>query len=142
LPYPLYKQSPDPKFIAACDALLANKLMTAQWWEEDQLDDSDFFRVKGKALSFVTRPDGSVLGIWKNRLVATTTDKGESWTEKVFAGNMPNNASKYWLQHTGDGAYGLVLNPTNRNRYPLAVMTSSDSAHFDDLLAVHGELPD
>lgn len=141
-PYPLYTTSPDPGFVAACNALLANKLMTAQWWEEEQHDDTGFYRARGKALSYVTRPDGSTLGIWKNRLITVTNDKGESWTPSVFAGNMPNNGSKYWLQRTADGRYGLVLNPTNRNRYPLAIMTSADSATFTDLLAVHGELPD
>ena len=141
-PYPLYTASPDKGFVAACEALLANKLMTAQWWEEDQLDDSGFYKVRGKALSFVTRPDGSTLGIWKNRLVATTTDKGESWTPTVFAGNMPNNASKYWLQRTADGRYALVLNPSNRNRFPLAIMTSADSASFTGLNVIQGELPD
>jgi hypothetical protein len=141
-PYPLYTASPDQGFIAACDALLANKLMTAQWWEEEQHDDTDFYRVRGKALSYVMRPDGSVLGIWKNRLVATTNDRGETWTEKVFAENVPNNASKYWLQRTADGRYGLVLNPTNRNRYPLAIATSDDCATFSNLWTVHAELPD
>jgi hypothetical protein len=141
-PYPFYTTAPDRGFVAACDALLANKLMTAQWWEEDQLDETDFYRVRGKAPSYVTRPDGSVLGIWKNRLVATTTDRGQTWTPTQFAGNMPNNGSKYWLQRTADGRYGLVLNPTNRNRYPLALMTSADSATFTDLFSVHGELPD
>lgn len=141
-PYPFYTASPDRGFVAACDALLANRLMTAQWWEEDQLDASGFFSVKGKALSFVHRPDGSVLGIWKNRLVATTKDEGRTWTEKVFAGNVPNNASKYWLQHTGDGRYALFLNPTDRLRNPLAVMTSDDCAGFTNPWTVHGELPD
>jgi hypothetical protein len=55
---------------------------------------------------------------------------------------MPNNGSKYWLQRMADHRYGLVLNPTNRNRYPLAIMTSADSETFTDLLAIHGELPD
>jgi hypothetical protein len=142
LPYPLYTASPDQGFVAACDALLANKLMTAQWWEEEQHDDTGFYRVRGKALSYVTRPDGSVLGIWKNRLVATTLNHGESWTPTSFAGNMPNNGSKYWLQRMADGRYGLVLNPTNRNRYPLALMTSPDSAEFSNLWTVHAELPD
>ena len=142
LPFPSYKDSTDAGFVAACDALLADKLVTAQWWEEEQLDESGFYRVKGKALSTVTRPDGSVLGIWKNRLVATTTDKGETWTEKVFAENIPQNASKYWLQRTGDGRYGLVFNPTARNRYPLAIATSDDSATVSNLWTVHGELPD
>lgn len=141
-PYPLYTDSPDRGFVTACDALLANKLMTAQWWEEDQLDESGFYTVKGKALSFVRRSDGSVLGIWKNRLVATTHDEGRTWTEKVFAENVPNNASKYWLQHTSDGHFALVLNPTNRLRHPLAVMTSAEGATFSNLWTIHGELPD
>ena len=141
-PYPLYSASPDRGFVAACEALLANKLFTAQWWEEDQLDETGFYTVKGKALSFVTRPDGSTLGIWKNRLVATTDDRGRTWSEKQFAANLPNNASKYWLQRTSDGRYALVFNPTNRLRHPLAVLTSDDAEHFSDLLAVHGELPD
>ncbi len=142
LPYPGYKESSDAGFVAACGALLADKLVTAQWWEEEQLDDSGFYRVRGKALSTVIRPDGSVLGIWKNRLVATTADHGETWTEKIFAGNLPNNASKYWLQRTGDGRYALVFNPTNRNRYPLALATSDDCATFSNLWTVHAELPD
>lgn len=142
LPYPLFTASPDADFIASCQALLANKLFTAQWWEEDQLDESGFYTIKGKALSFVHRPDGSVLGIWKNALVATTIDAGRTWTEKQFATNLPNNASKYWLQHTGDNRYALFLNPTNRQRLPLAVLTSADCANFSNLLSVHGELPD
>ena len=141
-PYSFYTASPDHDFVAACDALLANRLMTAQWWEEDQLDTSGFFSVRGKALSFVHRPDGSVLGIWKNALVATTNDEGRTWTDKVFGGNLPNNASKYWLQHTADGKYALFLNPTTRLRHPLAVMTSDDGKTFSNLWAVHGELPD
>lgn len=142
LPYPYYKDAADPGFVAACDALLADKLVTAQWWEEEQLDETNFYRVRGKALSYVTRPDGSTLGIWKNRLVATTNDRGATWTEKTFAENVPNNASKYWLQRTADGRYGLVLNPTNRNRYPLAIMTSDDCATFSNLWTIHAELPD
>jgi hypothetical protein len=142
LPYPLYTESLDAGFVASCKALLENKLMTAQWWEEEMLDETDFYRIKGKALSYVTRPDGTILGIWKNRLVATTKDRGLTWTEKEFAENVPQNASKYWLQRTGDSRYALVLNPTNRNRYPLAIMTSDDSAKFKDLATIHGELPD
>ncbi len=141
-PYTLYVSSTDRGFVSACDALLANKLMTAQWWEEDQLDETGFYTVRGKALSYVTRPDGSTLGIWKNALVATTNDAGRTWTEKQFAAELPNNASKYWLQRTHDSSYALFLNPTNRLRYPLAVMTSPDATEFDELLAVHGELPD
>ncbi|MBI5425264.1 MAG: exo-alpha-sialidase [Opitutae bacterium] len=141
-PYPLYTASADRGFVAACDALLANKLMTAQWWEEDQLDDSGFYTIKGKALSFVHRPDGAVLGVWKNALVALTRDEGRTWTEKRFGISLPNNASKYALTRTGDGRFALFLNPTNRLRFPLAVMTSDDCEHFAQLLTVHGETPD
>ncbi|HEU5080750.1 MAG TPA: exo-alpha-sialidase [Opitutaceae bacterium] len=141
-PYPFFTTSTDKVFVDACQTLLADKLMTAQWWEEDQLDSSGFYKIKGKALSFVHRRDGSVLGIWKNALVATTRDEGQTWTEKQFATNLPNNASKYWLQHTGDERFALFFNPTNRLRHPLAVATSEDGETFSDLLAVHGELPD
>ncbi|MBI2510342.1 MAG: exo-alpha-sialidase [Opitutae bacterium] len=141
-PYPLYTASPDRGFVAACDALLGNKLMTAQWWEEDQLDESGFYTVRGKALSFVHRPDGAVLGVWKNALVALTRDEGRTWTEKQFGTNLPNNASKYALTRTGDGRFALFLNPTNRLRFPLAVITSDDCEHFAQLLAVHSETPD
>jgi hypothetical protein len=141
-PYPSYRDSTDAGFVAACEALLADKLMTVQWWEEEQLDETNFYRFRGKAASWVTRPDGSVLGIWKNRVVATTHDRGESWQGKSFAENVPNNGSKYWLQRTSDDRYALVLNPTNRNRHPLAVMVSEDSETFRGLYAVHGELPD
>ncbi|MFO1447598.1 MAG: exo-alpha-sialidase [Opitutaceae bacterium] len=142
MPYPPYTDAPDPGFVAACKALLANRLMIAQWWEEDQLDETGFYSVRGKALSFTRRPDGSVLGIWKNALVATTSDEGLTWTEKSFATSLPNNSSKYWLQRTADSRYALFFNPTSRLRHPLAVSTSSDTREFGGLLAVHGELPD
>ncbi len=141
-PYARYDSAPDRGFVTACEALLADKLMTAQWWEEDQLDETGFYTIRGKALSYLSRPDGSTLGIWKNALVATTHDAGRTWSEKQFALQLPNNASKYWLQSTKDSRYALFLNPTNRLRYPLAVMTSSDAVSFNELLAVHGELPD
>ena len=34
--YPYYKEAPDKGFVKAIDALLANKLMVQQWYEEDQ----------------------------------------------------------------------------------------------------------
>jgi hypothetical protein len=140
-PYPSYRTSPDPGFVAACDALLANKLMTQQWWEESRLE-KGLFATTGRALSFFHRRDGTVVGIWKDAQTALSTDEGRTWTKSQFAGNLPVNSSKYWGQRTGDGRYALFLNPTNRLRFPLAVMTSDDGATFNDLLAVHGEVPD
>ena len=44
---PFYRTSPDQGFIDACDALLADKLMTQQWWEEDRSEDG-FFTISGQ----------------------------------------------------------------------------------------------
>lgn len=139
--FPLYSESDDSGFITACDALLNDKLMTAQWWEEERSEDG-FYRVKGKALSFFTRPDGKVAGIWKDAQASITDDGGETWTRTGFAPNLPVNSSKYWIERTSDDRYALVFNPTTRLRHPLAVSVSEDGQHFDKLLAVHGELPD
>ena len=139
-PYPLYTASADQGFVDACEALLANKLMTAQWWEEDRSEDG-FYRISGQALSYFRLADGRVAGIWKNAVTSITDDEGETWTRLGQATNLPVNSSKYWAQRTSDGRYVLVLNPTYRLRHPLALLTSQDGEHFDNLLAVHGELP-
>ena len=107
-PYPLYTASPDRGFVTACETLLADKLVTAQWWEEDALDETDFYRIKGRALSYVTRPDGAVLGIWKNALVSITRDKGQTWLDKQPATNLPGNGSV--LPLTGPADEVVVVN--------------------------------
>jgi hypothetical protein len=138
--YSLYSDSDDRGFIEACDALLKDKLMTAQWWEEERSEDG-FYTVKGKALSFYTRPDGKVVGIWKDAQVSITDDKGLSWVRTGFATDLPVNSSKYWIEQTSDNNYAMVFNPTSRLRHPLAVSLSADGQHFENLLTVHGELP-
>jgi hypothetical protein len=139
--YPFYKTSSDAGFVAACDSLLSNKVVTQQWWEEDQFS-TDSFTIHGKAMSYTHRPDGSILAIWKNALTAVTTDHGLTWSKQMQATNLPNNGSKYWLQHTSDNRYALFLNPTDRRRQPLAVLTSSDAVNFSNLLTIDGESPD
>jgi hypothetical protein len=139
--YPMYTDSDDEGFVAACRDLLDDKLMTAQWWEEDRSEDG-FYRVKGKALAYYERPDGKVVGVWKDAQISITDDAGESWTRTGFGEGLEVNGSKYWAQATEDGRYALVYNPTTRLRHPLAVMTSGDGQHFSNLLAVHGQLPD
>jgi Sialidase-like, CBM domain len=140
-PYPCYRTSPDAGFVAACDALLADKLMTQQWWEESRFE-KGFFATVGRAFCFYHRQDGAVVGLWKDAQTALSTDGGHTWTKAQFGENLPVNASKYWGQRTPDGRYALFLNPTNRLRFPLAVMTGDDGTTFHDLLAVHGEVPD
>ncbi|HEY0946558.1 MAG TPA: exo-alpha-sialidase [Opitutaceae bacterium] len=140
-PYPFYTTSNDPGFVAACEALLANKLVTAQWWEEDRAEDG-FYRLPGKAISIFHRADGKAVSIAKDAQHAISSDEGQSWTRLGFAANLPVNSSKYWGQRTPDGRYALVFNPTSRLRHPLAVATSDDGQRFDHLLAIHGELPE
>ena len=66
--------------VAACDALLKDKLMTLQWWEEDRATDGcytiELDGAEPKAFSFCHRPDGVVLGVWKARLAALSADEG------------------------------------------------------------------
>ena len=63
--FPFYKQSSDAGFVAACDALLADKLVTLQWWEEDRSQDGFYAAPGYKALSYYHLPDGRVVGLWK-----------------------------------------------------------------------------
>jgi hypothetical protein len=139
-PYPPYTASSDSGFVAACDALLADKLATAQWWEEDRSEDG-FYRLPGKAINTYHRADGTVVAIAKDAQHAISTDRGESWTRLGFAQRLPVNSAKYWVQKTGDDRWAMLLNPTSRLRHPLAIMTSADGEDFSDMLVVHGELP-
>jgi hypothetical protein len=138
--YPWFETAEDAGFVEACRALLADKLMTAQWWEEDRSEDG-FYRVRGKALSYYTRPDGRVTGVWKDAQISITADRGESWIRNGFAPGLEVNGAKAWAQRTDDGRFALAYNPTTRLRHPLAVMLSEDGQHFSQLLSIHGELP-
>jgi len=147
LPYPFYKQSDNAEFVAACDALLANKLMTQQWWEEDRGEDG-FFAICGqdrgfdaKALSFYHRKDGTVVGLWKKRWAALSFDEGGSWTEPVQIPSLITGGAKIWGQRTDDGCYALAFNPHAAHRWPLVVVTGNDGITFDDMLVAHGEIP-
>ena len=144
--YPFYKTSADAEFVAACDALLNDKLMTLQWWEEDRATDG-FYTIQPdeaepKALSFVHRPDGAVLGVWKAHC-ALSPDEGNTWTKLVSAPSLYPCGAKTWVQRTDDGRYALVYNHslTRNNRFPLVVMTSDDCRDFADMVCLHGEVP-
>ena len=145
--YPFYRTSKDKGFVAACDALLADKLMTLQWWEEDRAKDG-FFTIEldgfePKALSFCHRPDGTVLGVWKAQLAALSANEGKTWTKLARCPTIMECNAKTWVQRTDDGRYALVYNhsATRRNRFPMVVMTSDDCHEFDQMLCLHGEVP-
>jgi len=144
--YPFYTSSDDQGFKDACKALLANKLMTQQWWEEDRSEDG-FYAVSGsggfscKALSFWHRADGAAVGIWKEAWAALTWDEGQSWSTPVQCPTIAASTSKHWGQRTDDGRYVLVYNPVRGPRWPLIVTTGDDGIIFDSMLVVHGDIP-
>jgi hypothetical protein len=160
--YPLYKESQDKEFIAACETLLADKLVSLQWWEEDRADDG-FYVINpgdvknaayfsatittsagaGKAFNFFHKDDGSVVGIWKNQYGAISYDEGKSWSKISQNKSLLTCGAKTWGQKTEDGRYAIVHNqsPTRRNRYPMVVMSSEDGHLFDDMLCLRGEVP-
>lgn len=144
--YPFYKKSPDKGFVKACDDLLANKLMTQQWQEEDMADDGFFATGVDdalKAFSWCHRPDGVVVGVWKNQKSALSPDDGKTWTKIEENRSLMTCGAKTWIQKTEDGRYALVYNhsATEANRFPMTVMTSDDAHVFDGLLCVNGECP-
>ncbi len=160
--YPFYKTSPDKGFLEACEALLSNKLVTLQWWEEDRGKDGfypidpgavkgayDFkativsSRGAGKAFCFYRRPDGVTVGLWKNQWSALSPDDGKTWTPITKSPTLRVCGAKLWGQRTKDGRYALVYNHTQvrSNRFPMVVMTGDDGYEFDNMLCLHGEVP-
>ena len=152
--YPQYNSSPDKGFVEACDAFLSDKIRRIQWWEEDYLakDAADFYRVPlivdrgqkkpGQAFCFYTRPDGTVVGFFKNRWVTITKDQGQTWSQPVRCETLTYSGAKIWAQKLDNGQFALVYNPTDSlARHPLCIATSNDGITFDNLINVHGEVP-
>jgi len=151
--YPLYTSSPDKSFVEACDAFLSDKIRRMQWWEEDFLTkDKDFYRVPwiidrgksvpGKAFCFYTKPDGAVIGFFKERWVTMTKDQGQTWSQPVRCETLTYRGAKIWAQKLDNGQFALVYNPTDSlARHPLCIATSDDGILFDNLVNVHSEVP-
>ncbi len=139
--YPLYTKATDSGFRQACDALLANKLITEQWRDEDPAAAS--MRGPCSSLSFFHRADGKVTGVCKNAVTAISADEGKTWSEAVRAPTLITNNAKVWGQRTSDGRYALVYNPVTfgSHRWPLTVSLSNDGVVFDTLHLVNGEVP-
>lgn len=142
--FPFYRTSGDSGFVAACEALLADKLMTLQWWEEDRQKD-DFFALdpgseEPKGFNCFVRPDGVTVGVWKSHS-ALSPDGGKTWTPLAKMPTLWDVNGKIWVQRTGDGRYALVhtQSATRRNRFPLVIMTGEDGRDFDRMLLLHGE---
>ncbi len=160
--FPFYRTSPDAGLVAACDALLQDRLATLQWWEEDRADDGFYainpsqvagaatFSAKittsagaGKAFAWYTRPDGVVVGLWKNRSSALSPDRGHTWTPIVQNHSLWTCGAKTWGQRTADGRFAIVhdQSATRKNRFPMVVFTGEDGMTFDTMLCLGGEVP-
>ncbi len=143
--YPFYTRSPDLEFVAACDALLADKLKTAQWREEDRSEDG-FFTVPGeirKAPSIYHRKDGTAVALFKDTWTALSSDEGKTWSMPVSVSTIVIDGAKCWGQRTEDGRYALVYNPADfgSHRWPLAIVTGDDGIVFSNMLLINGEVP-
>ena len=160
--YPYYKESTDKGFIEACEAILNDKLMSLQWWEEDRAKDGFFnidpgdvssafqfhanmttFKGAGKAFNFYRRPDGVITGIWKNQWSALSPDNGKTWTGISKNTTFKTCGAKIWGQETADGNHAIIHNSsaTRGNRYPMVIMTSEDGHFYKDMLCLEGEVP-
>jgi len=140
--YPHYTTAQGVGFVAACNALLADRLATLQWWEEDRSPDG-FYAVEGyKALSYYHLSDERVVGLWKWSKAAISADEGETWSVVADVPSLVMAGGKIWGQRTSDGRYALVYNPNPDGlyRWPLAMVTG-DGSRFDHLLRVQGEVP-
>lgn len=142
--FPFYKTSDDPGFVEACENLLANKLITLQWWDEDQGLDG-YYQIKeaGSAFSFYRRKDDVIVGLWKRSRFALSTDGGLTFSNLVKAPTFIMAGGKQWGQATEDGRYAILYNPIemDEHRYPLIVVSSDDGIVYDDMLVVQGEVP-
>jgi hypothetical protein len=148
--FPYYKQSQDKGFVEACEALLANKLVTDQWYELQQghpegayakVEGVSASRGKRKSLSFWHRPDGAAVGIWKRAWTALSLDEGKTWSEPIQAAGIHRAFSKHWGQSTEDGRYALVYSLDHRRRSPQVIVTSDNSIDYDNMLCSFWEVP-
>jgi len=159
LPFPYYKRSADPAFVAACDELMADRLVTQQWREEHGWQDETI----GIEMPKIGRRQGiaenspfesassfcwyhidekAVIGLWKQGKVGRSDDGGKSFStqyEPTFA----TSGAKSWGQKTEDGRYAIayVNSLSSEHRYPLVAVTSDDGIAFDNMACVCGEVP-
>lgn len=143
--YPYFEESSDAGFVAACHALLADKLTVLQWWEENRDADPSLFAIAGGGEAFNWYPlaDGRLVGLWKKSRVSFSADGGESWDAVRTCPSLVMSGGKIWGERTQDGRYALVYNPNtdSTHRWPLAVVTGENGLDFSDMLCVNGYVP-
>lgn len=145
LPYRMYTRAEDAGILATCEELLADHLMTMQWWEEDR--DQAFYPVHAegefgcRAMSCYRRQDGAAVALWKGGYAAVSRDDGHSWSRPVQCAGFRDANAKLWCADVA-GEYLMAWCPRPVGmRYPLAVARSADGETFADLRAVHAHVP-
>lgn len=145
--YPFFERSGDTGFTDACRALLADRLRTMQWRDEDRGLDG-FYTMDPEtgpieAISYYRRADGAVVGLWKKSHATISFDEGLTWSGPVVCPTLVMAGGKQWGQRTADGRYAIAYNPiaTQEYRYPLVIVTGEDGILYDDMAAVHAEVP-
>lgn len=144
--YPFYTSSKDTGFIAACKALLNDRLKTLQWRDEDDEKDTLYAGNRSddhiSALSYFHRKDGKLVMLWKKSKAALSDDEAQTFTP-VKVPTLIMSGGKNWGQRTEDNRYAMCYNPIDNSeyRYPLIIVTSDDGIIFDDMLLVQGEVP-
>ncbi|MBL7649916.1 MAG: hypothetical protein JNK74_27390 [Candidatus Hydrogenedentes bacterium] len=142
--FPFYTKSTDTGFVEACNALLADKLVTRQWYDEDNGVDGFHQPMKEdrEAFSWYTRKDGKIVGLWKWSYAALSDD-GVTFSEPAKCPTFVMAGGKQFGTRTDDGRYAITYNPTihNEHRYPLVLVTSDDGILFDDMVTVQAEVP-
>ena len=163
----LYTASEDAGFVAACQELLNNPLVTQQWYEEDRRPElytvtqdtpktgpsAEEENFEAKAFDWYTLPDGRIIGWWKGAAMASSKD-GWKTTDSVninYGRLSENRSAKMWGQRLGDRSYALVYNtgtkiPDSKSehaytRTPMLAIASPDGLHYDqDRAVVFGDV--
>lgn len=161
---PMFDASPDSGFVEACRALLADRVYLEQQDRGKLLGDRAMKwhdavnwpggvlpgtkegeeNVKwtfGKALSFYRRPDSAVVGICKMGWTVVSTDDGRTWSTPVVPSTLITGKAKVFAQNHRDGSMSLAYNPSTSQRWPLAIVRSTDGVEFSGMRIVQGELP-
>jgi hypothetical protein len=143
--FPFYTKSTDADFVEACNALLADKLVTRQWYDEDNGVDGFHQPMKEdrEAFSWYTRKDGKIVGLWKWSYAGLSEDGGVTFSEPARVPTFVMAGGKQFGTQTDDGRFAITYNPTihNEHRYPLVLVTSDDGILFDDMVTVQAEVP-
>ena len=133
---PLYTNSSDQEFVAACEELLNDPLVTQQWYEEDRRPalytvnegtpktgpkaEEEF---AAKAFDWYTLPNDRIVGWWKGGAMASSDD-GWQTTDSVdinYDRLNENRSAKMWGQRLSDGRYALVYNTGTQPPNPKSV---------------------